>query len=477
MERNTATMDRPPTFGPRMRIERDEHGRPRAVPDESTPYLPALPTSATSDEEADEGAPTSGTGTPWRVWRHTDAEPGTTPAYDALTPSQRLHWFGAYAGDEGASARAWRGVVAWVAQTFPGCHAMYTPGLTGLICIEHTLPWGKGQPVPYRYAALPDTLGRLIAGTSTQHRMEMCAAPGALVRRYLVYDARVAFGGYLRNLPIVTDEGAQHDELPTYEHYRAGRYRVDVTVPPAWDRVGLAPRRRPGGMGWEWPARPGESWEAWLDEGEMRLLEEWAWPYAVRERVLFAPSGTPGSDPLREYAGRVATEIERVEQVATRTPALNAYRAALRALVIHPVGMWNRQGSTSERHVSTLDELTPEDAEADIVPAPGGGYTITNRAALTPFTSRWRRPEWAAAVYARERVTATRKALELPRAALLAIRGDALHLRESDPGWQDTGKVGIYRKQLDHTFTRARKAPMSAAALIELHELAEKESR
>ena len=79
--------------------------------------------------------------------------------------------------------------------------------------------------------------------------------------------------------------------------------------------------------------------------------------------------------------------------------------------------------------------------------------------------------EWSSTVYARERVTVTRKALEAPRASVLAIDGDALHLADYAPdAWaHDTGKVGAYRLKADRTYPRARRAP---ARLSEIRALA-----
>jgi hypothetical protein len=411
-----------------------------------------------------------GNGT-WYVWRLTDPEPGDAPEWEHLTTGERRRWLDDLAELPEAPA-AWGGICRWVARTFPGCHAMRTPAETALTLIAHTLPWGKGEPHPYRYPTLPDGLRRLIAATSTQHRMEITTIPCTTMRRYVSYDARVAFGAYLRRLPTVPDGGVMHDHEPKYEKYQPGRYLVDLTVPPAWSRIGLAPRQLADGAGWDWPSRPGESWQTWLDECELRLVDEWRWPYAVRERILFAVAGVRGGDPLREYAERMTAELERIERYP-RSAGVRCYRAGLRALTIHPVGAWHRGGGIETRHIESLDELTPDDALADIVRGGGGGYMVSNRVDLSAFRSRWWRPEWSSAVYARERVTATRKALEIPRDRLLAIRGDAIHMADYDPEWSDTGKVGSYRPQAVRLFTSARKAPTSQRDLEILRKEAE----
>lgn len=453
-----------PATGRTVQIE--DRTRPYFTPATDAERAAAAARWAAESAQAGKDSRTSKFGT-WYVSRRTDATAGDAPTFDGLSDAQRWAWF-----DEHVVAypeqcrRAWYGIRGWIAGTFKGCHAMGTPAATALDLIEHTLPWGQNRE-PYRYSTLGDGLRRLLAATSTQHRMEMFSHKGQRMRRYVSYDARVAFGGYLRHLPIVPPrDGVIHDQMAIYEPYRNGKYRVEVTVPASWDRIGLAPRRSADGFTWEWPATPGESWECWLDECEMRLVDGWDWPYQIRERILFADPKMPGSDPLREYADRLTSELERCERFP-KSPALRAYRAALRALTIHPVGAFHAGSGNDSRHIDSRDELDERDALADIV-RDDTGWTVTNSIELTAFRSRWWRPEWSSAVYARERVTATRKALQLPREKLIAIRGDAIHLADVDPEWADSGKVGSYRKQHDVSFGKLTRVPLTGEELVAL---------
>lgn len=448
-------------------------GRTVQVEDKSRPYF----TPATDAERAaaaarwaeeakaagkDSRASKFGT---WYVSRRTDDAAGDAPPFDGLSDAQKWAWFDELVVYPDACRRAWGGVCQWIERTFPGCHAMGTPAATALDLIEHVLPWGQNRE-PYRYPTLGDGLRRLLAATSTQHRMEMFSSRGQKMRRYVSYDARVAFGGYLRHLPIVPAGGVIHDELPIFEPFRNGKYRVEVMVPLGWERIGLAPRRADDGFGWEWPATPGESWECWLDECELRLVDAAEWPHVIRERILFAQPKMPGSDPLREYAERMTGELERCERFP-KSPALRAYRAALRALTIHPVGAFHAGSGNDSRHIDSRDELDERDALADIV-RDDTGWTVTNSIELTAFRSRWWRPEWSSAVYARERVAATKRALQCPRENLIAIRGDAIHLADVDPEWADTGKVGSYRKQHDRAFGKLTRVPLTGEDLVAL---------
>lgn len=480
-----------PQSGYMLRLERDAEGHLRAVPDSRTYHeatgAPDSFPDATADAERDAERDADAHGRPWRIWRATDPEPGAAPAFDALDALARTLWFGERLADDDAACRsAWGRLCSWIVSEYPGCHAKQTPGATGLSLVQHTLPWGKGQRRAYVYPTLPADLARLLAATAPQHRMEgpeeLLTTPGATMRRYTQYDARIAHAAYLRHLPVLLGEDTSslmHDEGP-FIPYRAGKYRVAVTVPQGWSHIGLVHRAvtTPLGGTWDYPATPGEEWETWLDAGEVALLaknDHAPWPFAVRERLLWADAKTPGTDPLREHSDRITSYLERLDrerarpaQTPTQARALAALRHAARAVALHPIGLWHKSSNQRPRHVASLDELTPADAEATIVPAEHGGYTVTVSAALSGYQAHWRRLEWSTTIYARERVNATRRALTAPRASVLGIRGDAVHFADYAPEWPDTGKVGAYRLKADVRFWGPRRAPRTAPELLAL---------
>ncbi len=456
-----------PFGGYLLKPEPDEQGIVRWVPDLERPYFDAdgTPEALATGETTEPKSRTV-----WYVSRRTDAMDGTAPAWGELGALERRLWFDELSTDEAACARAWAGVAKWIARTFPGCHATRKPSETALALIEHALPWGSNDAA-YRYPTLSDDLRRLVAATTALHRYEHLALPGVLMHSYAYYDQRVAYAACLRRVPIVPAEGVQHDDVDAYERNRPGKYRCDVTVPVGWAHVGLARRRNPSApagspLGWEWPTAPGESWESWLDESEVRLLDDRGWPYAVRERILFAPEKPARPEPLREYRERVVSELERIEGYPM-TPPTRAYRFALRALIITAVGQFHKGYSKESRHIIDLDELTEDDAEATIT-RDASGWTVTSSVDLSPFRSRWQRPEWSSSIYARMQVSAVRRALEIPRANLLAIRDDAIHLRDFNPGITDTGKVGAYRLKASRTFSPPIATPVTPRELLAL---------
>lgn len=486
--------------GAMMRLVRGPDGHIHAEPDPTRSYYDGLDaadagttgtaTTPAADEPDSElsNAPErkherSTAATPWRIWRATDPEPGQPPAFETI---DRAAWFGdelVATEEEGNAAAtaacraAWASLCRWIARTYPGCHALRTPGVTGLSLMQHTLPWGKGQPRPYVYPQLmPAELGRLLAANTPIHRMEALALPDTAMRRYVQYDARVAHFSYLARLPVLlgdTATGPIHDERDEYIPYRAGKYRVAVTVPAGWQHIGLV-QRKGAYPAWDWPARPGEEWECWLDECQIRLLREQGWGFTVRERILFAGPRERGNDPLREHVERLSAGLAKVDAMQPRTLAVAALRHALRAIALHPIGLWHKVGNERTRWIASLDELDPEsDADATITPADEGkeGYTITNSAELSAWQTHWRRPEWSTTVYAREQVAATRRALMAPRAHVAAILGDGVSFADwtPSPDWTDTGKLGCYRVKLSATFPRDRRVPSSLGELATFH--------
>src|SRR5690349_17404853 len=158
--------------GSMMDLTRDARGRLSAAPS-GLSYFDAIAETAGPLPEGTEEAqrahkPTAvgGVGTlgmPWRIWRQTDPEPGTAPAFDEL---DRALWFDDMASNVEACAAAWRYLQRFIADEkrgYPGCHLARTPGASGLMLIMHTLPWGRGKPRPYEYPTLDAPTARLLA--------------------------------------------------------------------------------------------------------------------------------------------------------------------------------------------------------------------------------------------------------------------------------------------------------------------------
>ncbi len=373
--------------------------------------------------------------TSWYLRRDTSPMPGDSPAYDEIEPAK---WFGEYA--DSAGAPAWEQLKKWCSRTFPGCHLLRTPVQTALALAEHSLPWQRGG-APYEYLLPDQDIQQVIAARCThgQHRYEDCGAPGEIVSQVVLYDARVSHAAHLRHLPVIFNPAdLVHDEASEYIPFRRGFYRVDVTVPRGWQHIGLVPASAPG-----YPSKPGFSFETWLSWQEVRLLSDYSWPCAIRERILFAPDG-PGTDPLREFHEHLTASLERLEALP-KSDVTRALRAALRSIALHLIGNMARGQVENPKEYASLDDL-PADLAGASISHEGQSYIVRQQRPLDLFHARWYRPEWAAEVWSNTRVAVTRHALKVPRQELLAIDGDGLYMR-SNPGWPDTGKVGCYRFQ------------------------------
>jgi len=370
--------------------------------------------------------------------RKTDPADGETPPYEEISS---LKWFGQPTSVD-VGRVAWEQLGKWVKRNFPQCHLQKTPVETGLCLIEHSLPWAKNA-APYQYPVLDPDLAKLIASTTTQHRVEALGKAGANIEQIVLYDARVAHAAHLRHLPVVFGQ-VIHDQDNVYIPHRRGRYYVDVTVPRAWTHIGLVPFRST--QGWCWPNVPGQTFVTWCGDREVELLKAWRWSFTILERILFTPSDTAGADPLRTFSDRCLAGLERLEQME-QTLVVKALRAGLRAIVLHTIGNFfrsTRQDPIYFQHLNDVpDDLPPW---AELERAPDGRYVVKMPKQLNPYFARWYRPEWAASIWEATRVETTKRAMTVDRKTLLAIDGDGLYLTD-DPKWTDDGRVGTYRWQ------------------------------
>lgn len=376
--------------------------------------------------------------TTWYLRRDTAAMDGDSPTYDEIDPEK---WFGPYA--DAVGPRAWEQLDKWIKRNFQGCHLARTPVQTALGLAEHSLPWERSG-APYEYLVVPEAEKTIIARHCThgQHRYGDCGKPGETVHQIVLYDARIAHLSHIRSLPVLLQaDHLIHDDGP-YVPFRRGFYRTEVTVPPRWNHIGLVP------FGGGFPSKPGTTFETWLSWREIDLLlrnQLCPWPFAVHERILFAPNNIPGLDPLRQFGEILSASLERLETLP-RDETVRALRVALRAVALHLIGNMARGAREDPTYYESLDDLPLDLSPSAAISHEGDKYVVRQPQKLDLYHARWYRPEWAAEIWAATRVATTQKALLLKRDDLIAIDGDGLYLK-SDPAWSDTGRVGCYRHQ------------------------------
>jgi hypothetical protein len=282
-------------------------------------------------------------------------------------------------------------------------------------------------PDHVHYAQVPDAVGKSIHGmASVPHRIE--AFQGAT--KAYEHDARLAFLSFARRVPVYLADDFIYDTGSDYVPGREAWYRVDVTVPTGWDRIGLVPSRQIDSgeqSTYEYPNAPGTEFNYLLHASEVRLLREYQWPHAIRRRAIFADKDRHEADPLRKWQEILARAIEGADADRRRWGLL---RIALANIARHTIGGFLMNGKGNHGKIFDLESHLFVDDKA----APIFGTQL-----------RYYMPHWNAAITARARVATTKLALSVPRAQLVKIVGDAVFTTVPIPGLCDNGKVGCYR--------------------------------
>lgn len=378
-----------------------------------------------------------------------DTNPSVTFQRDDNDESVRIMACSAWAGSEAVTAAAMAEAWRWCAERvggFNGGGMLATPSTTGRDLMARLLPVGAELPT------ITTELADEIRGSSTQHRMEL-VTPGAEVDWFTEMDMRLAYAAVVRSLPVGVPVRMK-GEPDQYEPHRAARYLATWTVPDDWTMPGLLPSQT--GNGYEWDRRPGMNGGGWLDGSELRLARLNGWVVEVSESVLWPTKAA--CDPLRTWHDKLTALYREAEcRAGISDDATAIAKRMVRAIIIHAIGSL-RGNPTPETNLCAAEDaerLVPEDAEW----WPTADGTVTWVTRREPAWEEWVRPEWTAAVWARNRCrlldgpgakvgkkpAMATGALHLPRGVqLIGFRGDALYLT-GDPGWRDDGAAGRYR--------------------------------
>lgn len=344
-----------------------------------------------------------------------------------------------------------------------------TPSRTGQDLLLRSLPERKdvdprtGRKRPYEYLPAPAEVRDILTHNFGQGRMEFLQRPDAPpLRDMYLLDARWMYAAHCRGLPSLVAGGPPlvYDDLPDFEDYRPGFYRVTFRAPEDWPHIGLLPVWDASEHRTSWPVDSYFWRMGWATEPEVRLARRQGWDVRIRERILFAPDGTPGADPARQW-------IEKLVQLRTalqteQTPESPLLAAALRAIQVAAVGAWDRSAKR-ELHVTLpgQEREIPDDAE-DVTPIYANPARPTpatlqriewySRAGLDAMQSAMYRPEWSIAVWGSSRRALAEEALRYPRDWEIALRSDALALRRPPSLMAqggDDGKPGRFRLKHD----------------------------
>lgn len=348
-----------------------------------------------------------------------------------------------------------------------------TPSRTGQDLLLRSLPQyerlderGRKVKHPYEYLGAPSEVRDILTHNFGQGRMEFLAPEGALPLSHMyLLDARWMYAAHCRGLPVLLANGPAlvYDDAPDFEEFRPGFCRVSFRAPEDWRHIGLLPSWDADEHRSTWPVDSYFWRMGWATEPEIRLARRSGWDVRIRERILFAPDGMPGSDPARTWIAtliRLRSEMQAEDPDAAPESVLLA--AALRNIQVSTVGAWDRSDHL-ELHVTLPghEREIPDDAD-DVKliyanPARPTDDTLQriewySRGSLDAMQQAMYRPEWSIAVWGSSRKALAEEALKYPKEWEIALRSDALALRmlpDASLMGLDDGKPGRFRLKKD----------------------------
>lgn len=354
----------------------------------------------------------------------------------------RITFAGTFYGDE-CSPRTAELAHSWLDREIrrvwrdDGAGLLATPATTGRDLWLRTIPSGPGFPV------LDDDLQALIRSTSGQGRIETMPGRGR-IRELWVYDARLAYLGVTRGLPIGVPElvdGTYAADLAEREPFTPARWLVTFAAPDGWNGPGILPARaRSGELVWEWPRRSHEP--TWVDGAELHLARQHGWRVGVLQGLVWPRR----ADPFRTWQDRLIAVLAAAEGLPGEV--WTAVRSAVRAIVLHTIG--SMHGATRLETRTGAGEGGELDEGARNIRMERDG-SITWAVERAPAWPECVHPEWTSAIWARARVRLLSApdhvgALHLPAGELVGFRTDAIYTTRRTR-WEDVddGRPGRYR--------------------------------
>lgn len=346
-------------------------------------------------------------------------------------------WFGAGAYSPADCQRAWEWLSAGIKAFGPTATMLASPGTTGRDLWLRTVR-DEG------YSVVSPAVQTVIRSSAGQGRIEMLPAGAGLLPAMYEYDARLAYLGVTRELPIGEPESVDGRRYESERMSRA-RWLVEWTVPKGWRLPGILPVMLPAG-GWYWPTVPGAYGPSWVDATELHLAVQAGWSVRIHEGMLWHET----ADVFRTWQDRLLRIMDRA--VTELEPAgAGMIRSAVRAMILHTIGAMH--GAPRKATGIGSAGAVPKGA-SDIRQLSDGRMIWSTSTA--PAMPELVHPEWTSTIWgrARARLLDAPTGIKGQRAGLLhcrpgtvvAVRTDAIYLTEPAP-WHDApddGKPGRY---------------------------------
>lgn len=350
--------------------------------------------------------------------------------------------------DIGACKQSWHLLGSLLRGAF-GEHAvlMGTAAATGQNLLRLSLPREK------KYEALPKDLQDILFHNFGQGRIETFYRPAFVAPVVYEVDGTWMYAACSRDVPTGPCIHDQENALIA-EGKSPALYHVQATVPSDWNHVGLLPAydeeaaRRGADIKTCFPNRPGQTFESWCTNSELRLAHERGWSYTILSRIHWPQRS---NDPLRLWLERLKRIRENCDHF--EEPQRTMLRQAIRAIVLKAIGSFFRHVMVSDGYVPLeQSDQIPELAEWEVIDE----NTIYYReeSDLSDRQQQMLQPHWAAWIWGNARTRLTRAALALPYESIMALRTDGIWTtydvgQDENPLWQDTGKPGSWRKKYE----------------------------
>ncbi|MFE7113988.1 hypothetical protein ACFU99_00975 [Streptomyces sp. NPDC057654] len=338
---------------------------------------------------------------------------------------------------------------------------MGSPSQTGRDLWTRTIPqrgqYADGFPV------LSEELRGLLHATAGQGRNELLTPPRVpeQLPQLVEYDRTFAYAKHTWKSPVGTPRritatafAAWSEKEQTRALYGCGHWQVRVTVPDAWNRVGLLPAPAPGERAWHYPAEPGTTFTTWAGGPEVHTALTnpiQPWQIEILDGILWE-DGKPLDDwakKLKETWTNLSAQAH-FQGDAQQARAAHLASRAVRAILLYGIGSFAQRprmvtGTTPrpmERDVPPDAEIIGFDDELITWQKPTGFSRDPNA-----------HPEWAAAIWSGARAALLTQrhrdddtyagALHAPPGTVVAFRTDALYLTQPQ-SWPYHHQPGDY---------------------------------
>ncbi|MGA5444289.1 hypothetical protein ACPCKW_32995 [Streptomyces griseoincarnatus] len=354
-------------------------------------------------------------------------------------------------------------VLLWQAlrRHWPDAVLMGSPSQTGRDLWTRTIPtrgqYAEGFPV------LSEELRSLLHATAGQGRNELITPPRVpeQLPQLVEYDRTFAYAKHTWKSPVGTPRritahtfASWSEKEQTRALYGCGHWHVRVTVPDAWNHVGLLPAPAPGDRTWHYPSRPGDTFTTWAGGPEIHTALAnpiQPWKIEILDGILW-----DDGKPLDDWAKKLKetwtnlTAQAHFQGDAQQARAAHLASRAVRAILLYGIGSFAQRprmvtGTTPralERDVPPDAEIIGFDNELITWQKPTGFSRDPNA-----------HPEWAAAIWSGARAALLSQrhrdddtyagALHTPPGTVVAFRTDALYLTQPQ-NWPYHHQPGDY---------------------------------